>query len=85
MQVIIFGHAIYEKLLSPYIGLTAKGIILDITDKSRVDIALAEYLLSLKECRAKDLQPLPLLGIPGWHALTATSTFYANENYFRKK
>lgn len=85
MQFMIFGHAIYEKLLSPYIGLTAKGIILDVTDESQVDIALAGHLQSLKGCRAKDLQPLPLLGIPGWHGLTATSAFYANENYFRKK
>lgn len=85
MQFIVFGHAIYEKLLSPYIGLTGKGIILDVADEAQVALALAEHLRSLNDCRAKDLQPVPLLGIPGWHELTAASTFYANENYFRKK
>lgn len=81
MQFIVFGHAIYEKLLSPYIGLTAKGIILD--SKQPIDDALAEYLQSLKNSRAKDLQPVPLLGIPGWHEDTNNSDFYNNTNYFR--
>ena len=83
MQFMVFGHAIYEKLLSPYIGLTAKGIILERTDAENIDEYLAEYLQNLSNCRAKDLQPVPLLGLPGWHVNTDNPEFYLDEGYFR--
>lgn len=33
MRFFIIGHSIYEKMLSPYIGMTAHGVILSFSDK----------------------------------------------------
>lgn len=78
-----FGHALYEKYLNPYIGMTAHAIIIenDSETDTNLDILISSNML-LKD--KTDLMPLPLLGIPGWHT-NQNSEFYNNQNYFRKK
>lgn len=87
----IFGHAIYEKALDPYIGLTAKALcvpvnadyfVLDKTDRAAyLDAAVA---LAWRENRPV-LSPLPVLGVPGWCSDNASQVFYANRRYFRPR
>ncbi len=82
IQIITFGHALYEKYLNPYIGLTAHALFLD---KSSLDIDsfLSHAILANKILSAKvELSPLPLLGIPDWHN-HQNMDFYANKQYFR--
>ncbi len=82
IKVVTFGHAMYEKYLNPYIGMTAKALVINpiITN---VDQYLASNLLNdvLLLC-SKDLLPLPVLGIPGWYK-SQKNNFYSNSNYFR--
>jgi hypothetical protein len=94
-QCTLIGHGLFEKLLNPFIGLTAKAIILQVKSDyfrlpypeqlSFVDKALAQYLLSETFPKAsKALQPFPILGWPTWHA-NQDEAFYANKRYFREK
>jgi hypothetical protein len=91
----IFGHANYEMLLSPFLGLTGKWLAVEV-DKGFFNRTLEEqyrYLdsqlvdnvvggvFSHKGC----LKPLPLLGIPGWHENNDYPDFYDNVSYFRPK
>lgn len=82
ITIITFGHAMFEKYLDPYIGMTAKALLLD-TKKENLDNWLSEQLNENKLLKTKtELSPLPVLGIPGWHSLQ-DDAFYANQNYFR--
>lgn len=92
----VFGHALYEMLLSPHIGLTGKYIALKV-DPSFWELSLpAQYqfideALSAKVrlenifATEKPLCPLPVLGIPGWHKSQQDDAFYDNTDYFRPK
>lgn len=78
-----FGHAMYEKYLNPYIGMTAKAFLLP-RDNLNIDEKMAKNLLTGDMLVTKnELSPLPVLGIPGWHK-QQDERFYANQNYFRK-
>lgn len=90
----IFGHANYEMLLAPYIGLTAKYLPLkvqsDFWAKSLADqyrYLDAELMATIKEWgpfkQKGALKPLPLLGIPGWWSENESKDFYLNKDYFR--
>ena len=89
----IFGHALYEMLLEPFIGLTAKWIAVVVPagfseldfkmQYQQLDQALAKRITALEGLAAKPtLKPLPMLGIPGWFE-GQNAAFYANEDYFR--
>ena len=82
IQVITFGHALYEKYLNPYIGLTAHALFLNKKDLD-IDSFLGDAILKNKIlCTKAELSPLPLLGIPNWHN-NQDDGFYANKKYFR--
>lgn len=79
-----FGHALIEKLVSPYKAVTALVVDLPRTAGSNaaIDAALAQRLV------AEDLAPrlfahLPVLGIPGWWAANADPSFYDDAAVFR--
>jgi len=92
IQCYVFGHAMHEKALTPYIGMTTHTMLL-VKDKTFFQ---KQYQNQLKELesdiannwlgntiqKTKDLQPIPLLGIPGWHQ-EQTEVFYNNKAYFR--
>ena len=94
LKCIVFGHALYEKGLTPYLGMTAHCILLNIKQTelnqhdhslvSTIDAQLAALLLDhslLKQPR--DLHPFPVLGMPHWHAENDSESFYDNTRYFR--
>jgi len=94
LQCFTFGHAVYEKGLMPYVGMTANAILLDVDPDFfqapltqqllRVDQLLAAELQSGKRYqKPKDLQPFPILGMPGWSTDNAAEAYYDNQNYFR--
>ena len=91
MHFYTVGHALYEKSLNPYIGMTGKAIILhkkkldnELNELAYIDEAVSK---SFHECQLafspSDLYPLPVLGIPGCYAENANETFYGNKTYFR--
>ncbi|GEB70124.1 hypothetical protein PC2016_1699 [Pseudoalteromonas carrageenovora] len=92
----MFGHANYEMLTKPYIGLTGKALFVSMPDEifckdlvtqyQYLDQALYE-MINTDNCLAdnKQLSPLPLLGVPGWHDENQDASFYDNTDYFRAK
>jgi len=94
LKFYIFGHALYEKALQPYVGMTGQGLLLatkpvffdwplDI-QLAHLDGILAEDLVAQNNFRStRDLAPVPLLGIPGWDANNEFEAFYDNTQYFR--
>lgn len=93
-RVFVFGHALAEKLLDPFVGLTAKAVFMESVpgfadspiDRQRaiLDRRLAD-LLSAPDRFATpaELAPLPVLGIPGWWPGGEDAAFYDDGAYFR--
>lgn len=94
-QIWGFGHGLLEKCLVPYIGLTAKALLIQV-DKSFFNLSINEqhvYIDALLASAIKHriefvqdfrLQPIPLLGVPGW-TTSQSVDFYQNKDYFRLK
>ena len=96
-KCIVFGHALYEKALQPYIGMTAHCIIVEASEKELLlpseqlnafcDETVMQYFAgnNPKISSPKSLSPFPLLGMPGWHPENHQESFYDNAEYFRPK
>jgi hypothetical protein len=92
LRCVVFGHAVYEKALAPYVGLTGHAVLLPASEATlaleppqlarELDGALAERVAT-DAFDAGTLAPFPLLGMPGWWPDNASAAFYANERYFR--
>jgi len=94
MGFYIFGHGLYEKARQPYVGITGQGLVLHVSvefinwplqaQMSYLDERVAEYLSNPAHCiSTRELQPVPLLGIPGWIADNELEAYYDNTSYFR--
>lgn len=84
IQFEIFGHALYEKALNPYIGFTGKAILIHADDFESFDQQAAKYIQSNLDTIQNILAPLPILGVPGWWDENKSENFYLdNKNYFR--
>jgi len=93
IKCVVFGHAIFEKALSPYIGMTCHCILIE-NHKLLKEVQEANYTgldLYLSELWQQDISnkprrfnALPVLGIPGYWP-DQSILFYNNENYFRIK
>ena len=92
----VFGHAMYEMALAPYIGLTAKAYFIKVEPCFFAETLSNQYRildsLLAKEMRVdktlsdnKKLSPLPILGVPTWYQDNQQQSFYSNTNYFRPK
>lgn len=94
MRLSVFGHAIHEKALAPYKGVTAKTLVVDV---GRETLALPDDALTthLDERAAahfaapgalestRSLHPLPVLGVPGWTPENEDAAFYDDVTVFR--
>ncbi len=97
LKCIIFGHALYEKALTPYIGMTAQCLMLTVKESTLAlpcealttycDKHIAQQFSSThgRLRSPKDLSPFPLLGMPDWHPDNKNRHFYDNQKYFRPK
>ena len=90
IKCITFGHAMYEKALKPYIGMTAHAILIhsdELLDQDiqHIDQSVADMWQNAQINTSQDLQPIPILGIPGWYGDGQTDDFYNNTAYFRPK
>lgn len=94
MKFFVFGHSLYEKALNPYPGMTGKGLVLTvekdffrkpISDQTaQIDAMLAATLGAPGALRsAKDFNPVPLLGVPGWATQNEAESWYEDTRYFR--
>jgi hypothetical protein len=94
MRFYVFGHAIYEKALEPYKGVTAKALIVDAVPEllqaplerqlSEFDARAADYFSGAQALAStRTLSPLPILGIPGWEPANAREDYYDDPSHFR--
>jgi len=91
LQCVVFGHAIFEKAINPYIGMTCHCILINdaqlLNDVNMgkfeaLDNKIATFWKNAHQTEDLKLKPLPLLGVPGyWHL--QNSEFYKNSKYFR--
>jgi len=82
MRVLIFGHASLEQALEPWPGITCKAIIAPA--RGHPDAQMATWLGGLRAgARPRDLGPLPVFGLPGWHPAGERAAFYEDARYFR--
>ena len=96
LQLSVCGHAILEKYLSPYKSMTAKALLLHVTEDfmllpktvalRSIDVFVAKQLLDEKLLDSPaSLGPLPLAGVPGWWSPDEQSSefFYDDLQVFR--
>lgn len=76
--LIVFGHALLEKLLSPRKAIAAHVWIVE----SLEDEAIASTL-TVERLTAKSFLPLPVLGVPGWWEPNEEPAFYEDAEVFR--
>jgi len=94
MRFHVFGHAIYEKALEPYRGVTAKALVIEVTPElleapterrlAALDADAARYFSgSGALASTRSLSPLPVLGIPGWEPANEREEYYDDAAQFR--
>ncbi len=80
IQVELFGHALLEHALSPDKLLVGKALVFQAThevDIEQVRVGCAEAIaLGRLLHDPLELRPLPLAGIPGWHADNGDEAFH---------
>ena len=94
MRWFMFGHALYEKALQPFVGMTGQGALFEVDrgfialTRARqlhlIDGYLAQRIADAAFFRGtRELAPLPLLGVPGWWPANQQPSFYDDTAYFR--
>lgn len=84
MRISVAGHAVLEKALRPWPGITCKVILVPESEPD-VDAAACRWLERLTpESPPRLLQPLPVFGLPGWWPETDQPAFYDDERWFRR-
>lgn len=85
VRLMVFGHALLEKLESPYKAVTAHAWPLRVpVDASLAEIDLALSLaLDAQTLSTRAFCPLPVMGFPGWCADNADPHFYDDPTVFR--
>ena len=88
VHLVLFGHALVEKLVTPYKSITGHVYRIDSRvnphDEATLDAWLVQDLQPAK-LATKPYEPLPVLGIPGWTADNAERAYYEDTNVFRPK
>lgn len=96
LRFLPFGHALYEKALRPFVGMTAKALLFDVSpaliaqsmeaQRAYADRVTALHVLDAQRLlQPRELQPVPVLGIPGWWPDNEDGGFYDDVDYFRPR
>ncbi len=89
--LVLFGHALTEKLVQPYKSITAHVLCmpvpLDLPSDNGIGVHpwdgwLAQQL-SPDALEKKPFTPLPVLGVPGWWPANEAPAFYEDATVFR--
>ena len=76
--LVIFGHALLEKLLQPRKAITAHVWPVDCCDDEPLAVALDTATVATKRWF-----PMPILGVPGWWSANEDPRFYDDAEVFR--
>jgi len=96
MRVVVFGHAVLEKALSPWPGIICKVLLVPVSRALLTapvtqlvdaldDTAAAWFNAHARTSSPRDLAPFPVFGYPGWSEDSARAEFYADTRYFRPR
>ncbi|MCX7901413.1 MAG: DUF3025 domain-containing protein [Burkholderiaceae bacterium] len=80
IRAFVFGHALLEKLCSPFKAITA--CVVPVPLSSEPDEAAARFVMRADLAPAR-LAHLPVLGIPGWWPPNEDPRFYEDPTVFR--
>ncbi|MDE2418385.1 MAG: DUF3025 domain-containing protein [Burkholderiales bacterium] len=84
VQLVLFGHALLEKLVYARKPITAHVFRAQAATNSIADVdAWVAGQLSAEMLAAKPFAHLPVLGVPGWWPKNADPVFYADASVFR--
>ncbi len=83
-QLVLFGRALLEKLVSPRKAITAHVYRVQVAGNSPAgQDAWVAMDLSAEKLASKPFAHLPVLGVPGWWAPNEDPAFYADTSVFR--
>jgi hypothetical protein len=85
-QLVLFGHALLEKLVHPRKPITAHVYLAQpaIRSIAELDAWMADDL-SAARLASKPFSPLPVLGVPGWWPENEDFSFYDDAKVFRPR
>lgn len=94
MRCYLFGHGLLEKALTPYRGMTGKGIVVPVEaaffnqtpaqQMAQLDERLAHLIRDRQKLTTPyDLAPVPVLGFPGFTPENENPAYYEDQSYFR--
>lgn len=88
-RLVLFGHALLEKLVTPYKSITAHvyrhPVPLALGAEPAAWDAWLATQLSAPGLAAKPFTPLPVLGVPGWWPDNEDPAYYADAGVFRPR
>lgn len=83
-EVIIFGHALLEKLVAPRKAITAHVLCPAAPINASLDLdSQIAAQLNPEHLATKPYAPLPVMGVPGWSAQPQDAGFYQDPIVFR--
>jgi hypothetical protein len=88
VHMVLFGHALLEKLVTPYKSITGHVYRVSTDVSPHDDAALDAWVaqdLQTDKLATKPFEPLPVLGVPNWWADNAAPAFYQDTQVFRPK
>ena len=88
VHVVVFGHALLEKLITPYKSITGHVYRVACEVNPHDEAALDNWLvqdLQPAKLATKPYEPLPVLGVPHWWPDNAQPAFYDDVQVFRPK
>jgi hypothetical protein len=82
MRISVLGHAVLEKALEPWPGITCKAIF--VAPGADADAQAAAWLAQRStQATPRELAPVPIFGYPGWLPGNERPEFYDDARYFR--
>jgi len=85
LALVVFGHALFEHALTPEKLLVGKALaVLGGADETAACEEVAQAIAAGRLLRdPQELRPLPLSGLPGWHADNAGEAFHREAACYR--
>jgi hypothetical protein len=82
MRLAVLGHAVLEKALEPWPGISCKAVLASGADDA--DAQAAAWLQALpRDATPKQVPVMPVFGYPGWLPGSDSGGFYDDTRYFR--
>jgi len=82
MRLLVLGHAVLEKALDPWPGITCKAIFVPCAGDP--DAHAADWLRKLPaDATPRSLAALPIFGYPHWLPESESAAFYEDTRFFR--